>query len=116
MVPLCHGASLLVHEATDSHISSTADPTGKLSRRAPEVVREKALSRGHSVPEMAGAFARRIGANALVLNHIGARYTRVLSVHMIHRLRLELFQIPCSSESERLWKTQYHARDRTTCK
>lgn len=73
MAPLCHGASLLVHEATDSHISSMADPSGRLSRRTPETVQEKAFARGHSTPEMAGAFARRIGAKALVLNHIGAR-------------------------------------------
>ena len=50
-----------------------ADPTGKYSKRSPEVVRDKALARGHSVPEMAGAFARRIGAKALVLNHISTR-------------------------------------------
>jgi ribonuclease Z len=78
MVPLCHGASLLVHEATDSHISRVADPSGKWSKRSPEVVHEKALSRGHSVPEMAGAFAQRIGTKALVLNHIGARYVLYL--------------------------------------
>jgi ribonuclease Z len=73
--PLCFSPSpsLLIHEATDSHISQHADPSGKLSRRTPAAVRERALSKGHSVPEMAGAFAKRIGANALVLNHIGGR-------------------------------------------
>ena len=75
MIPLClnPSPSLLVHEATDSHISQHADPSGKLSRRTPTEVEEKARSRGHSVPEMAGEFAKKIGAKSLVLNHIGGR-------------------------------------------
>ncbi|KAH9483778.1 Zinc phosphodiesterase ELAC protein 1 [Psilocybe cubensis] len=76
MIPLCSNPapSLLVHEATDSHISPTADAEGKLSRRSAEKVLETALSLGHSTPEMAGAFAKRVGAQKLVLNHIGARF------------------------------------------
>ncbi|KAJ3504876.1 hypothetical protein NLJ89_g7713 [Agrocybe chaxingu] len=76
IIPLCNNPSpsLLIHEATDSHISHHADPTGKLSRRTERDVLEKALSRGHSVPEMAGAFAKLIGARDLVLNHIGGRF------------------------------------------
>lgn len=34
---------------------------------------EKTLARGHSTPTMAGEFAKRIRAQKLVLNHIGAR-------------------------------------------
>lgn len=71
--PLCTNASLLIHEATDSHISLEADPSGKLARRTKEQVKERAMEKGHSVPEMAGEFAKRIGATALVLNHIGGR-------------------------------------------
>jgi len=76
MIPLCLNPSpaLLVHEATDSHISKEADPSGKLSRRSADEVLKKALARGHSVPDMAGAFAKKIDAQQLVLNHIGARY------------------------------------------
>jgi ribonuclease Z len=36
-------------------------------------VSEKALSKGHSIPTMAGAFAKEVGAERLVLNHIGGR-------------------------------------------
>jgi len=36
--------------------------------------KEKALARGHSIPAMAGAFAKNIGARKLVLNHIGGRF------------------------------------------
>ncbi|KAF8168730.1 beta-lactamase-like protein [Pholiota molesta] len=76
MVPLCinPSPSLLIHEATDSPISPQADPTGKLSKRSAKDVHTKALSRGHSTPEMAGAFAKLIGARDLVLNHIGGRF------------------------------------------
>ncbi|KAF8964654.1 beta-lactamase-like protein [Flammula alnicola] len=76
MIPLCinPSPSLLIHEATDSHISQHADPSGKLSRRSANDVLEKALQRGHSVPEMAGAFAKLVNARDLVLNHIGGRF------------------------------------------
>ena len=76
IVPLClnPSPSLLVHEATDSHISREADPSGKLSRRSADEVLKRALSLGHSVPAMAGVFAKKIDAEKLVLNHIGGRY------------------------------------------
>ncbi|KII88763.1 hypothetical protein PLICRDRAFT_110762 [Plicaturopsis crispa FD-325 SS-3] len=63
--------SLVVHEATDAHIPRSVDPA---SNRTAEAVREKALARGHSVPSMAGMFAREVGAARLVLNHIGGRF------------------------------------------
>ncbi|KAF9066856.1 beta-lactamase-like protein [Rhodocollybia butyracea] len=73
IVPLCidPSPSLLVHEATDAHISPDIDPKAK---RSYDTVKEKALARGHSIPEMAGAFAKTIGARKLVLNHIGGRF------------------------------------------
>ncbi|KAF8061466.1 hypothetical protein FPV67DRAFT_1703862 [Lyophyllum atratum] len=57
--------------ATDAHIPRHVDYT---ARRTPEAVLEKALARGHSIPSMAGAFAKKIGAERLVLNHIGGRF------------------------------------------
>ncbi|KAF8906066.1 beta-lactamase-like protein, partial [Gymnopilus junonius] len=76
IIPLCinPSPSLLIHEATDSHISPHADPSGKLSRRTAEAVHEVALFRGHSTPEMAGSFAQKVHAQQLVLNHIGGRF------------------------------------------
>lgn len=72
IIPLCTDPppSLLIHEATDAHISQDIDPKAK---RPFELVREKTLARGHSMPAMAGTFARQIGAEKLVLNHIGGR-------------------------------------------
>ncbi|KAF7338487.1 Ribonuclease Z [Mycena venus] len=71
IIPLCHGASLLIHEATDAHIPREIAPQHK---RSPETVLHTALARGHSIPHMAGEFAKTIGAEKLVLNHIGSRF------------------------------------------
>ncbi|KAF8163012.1 beta-lactamase-like protein [Crassisporium funariophilum] len=83
IIPLCINPppSLLVHEATDSCISRHADPSGKLSRRTVPEVTEKTLSRGHSIPQMAGAFAKLVGAKQLVLNHIGGRFGAPRNAH-----------------------------------
>ena len=62
--------SLLIHEATDACIPTSVDPQ---ARRKDEEVQEKVLARGHSTPAMAGEFAKRVGAERLVLNHIGGR-------------------------------------------
>lgn len=76
MVPLIQSLpgpppALLVHEATDAFIPPEVDFK---ANRTPEVVMEKCLERGHSTPVMAGAFAKLIGAQRLVLNHIGSRF------------------------------------------
>ncbi|KAK7023767.1 ribonuclease Z, partial [Favolaschia claudopus] len=71
MIPLCMSASLLIHEATDAHIPREIAPQ---YRRSAEVCLNTALARGHSIPSMAGEFAKTIGAEKLVLNHIGARF------------------------------------------
>lgn len=62
--------SLLIHEATDAYIPASVDPQ---ARRKEKDVREKAIAKGHSTPTMAGEFAKRVGAERLVLNHIGSR-------------------------------------------
>ncbi|TFK89375.1 hypothetical protein K466DRAFT_486979 [Polyporus arcularius HHB13444] len=67
--------SLLVHEATDAYIPRRIDPDERTGRnRTQESVLAKTVQRGHSTPAMAGAFAKRIGAERLVMNHIGARF------------------------------------------
>ncbi|GAW01946.1 Zinc phosphodiesterase ELAC protein 1 [Lentinula edodes] len=69
--PFHPSPSLLIHEAADAYIPQEIDPK---SKRSYDAVKEKALARGHSLPEMAGAFARTIGAQKLVLNHLGGRF------------------------------------------
>ncbi|KAG7092228.1 hypothetical protein E1B28_008594 [Marasmius oreades] len=73
IVPLCLDPppSLVVHESTEAFIPEGIDPK---SKRSSETVKEKALARGHSTPEQAGEFARKVGTQQLVLNHIGSRF------------------------------------------
>ncbi|KIO13252.1 hypothetical protein M404DRAFT_122698 [Pisolithus tinctorius Marx 270] len=73
IIPLLQSPSpsLLVHEATDAFIPSEIDPQARRSR---EEVKEKVLARGHSTPVMAGQFAKRVGTERLILNHIGSRH------------------------------------------
>ncbi|KNZ71568.1 Zinc phosphodiesterase ELAC protein 1 [Termitomyces sp. J132] len=73
MIPLCvsPSPSLLIHEATDAHIPHHVDYN---ARRSSETVMATALARGHSIPTMAGAFAKQIGAERLVMNHISPRF------------------------------------------
>lgn len=63
--------SLLIHEATDTYISRQIDPS---ARRTKDEVDSKVVARGHSTPVMAGTFAKQIGAQKVVLNHIGSRF------------------------------------------
>lgn len=65
-------ADLLIHEATNAHLPGI-DPDTKETDTY-ESVEERSRSRGHSTPQMAGAFAKSIRARSLVLNHFSARY------------------------------------------
>ncbi|KAJ7063068.1 beta-lactamase-like protein [Mycena amicta] len=71
MIPLCQKPALVIHEATDACIPREIQPSNK---RTPDTVLKTALARGHSIPQMAGEFAKAVGAEKLVLNHIGGRF------------------------------------------
>ena len=69
---LAEDTDILIHEATNAHlpgIDSNTKPDDTF-----ESVETRTKSRGHSTPQMAGAFASRIRAKQLVLNHFSARY------------------------------------------
>ncbi|KAJ7898722.1 beta-lactamase-like protein [Mycena leptocephala] len=88
IIPLCTAASLLIHEATDAHIPREIGPR---NNRTPETVLHTALTRGHSIPRMAGEFAKTIGGEKLVLNHIGCRFPaprrdRDLRMHVMREI------------------------------
>ncbi|KAI5830551.1 Metallo-hydrolase/oxidoreductase [Schizophyllum commune Tattone D] len=72
IAPIAADVDLLIHEATNAHLPGV-DPATK-AEDTYETVEARAKSRGHSTPQMAGAFARRIGAKRLVLNHFSSRY------------------------------------------
>jgi len=69
---LAANPDLLIHEATNAHLPGI-DPQTK-DEDTFETVERRTKSRGHSTPQMAGAFAARIGARKLILNHFSARY------------------------------------------
>lgn len=58
---------LLVHEATNTFLAGIDDGDYKSTLL-------DTIKHGHSTPNMAGEFARRIGARRLALNHFSARY------------------------------------------
>ncbi|PCH40993.1 Metallo-hydrolase/oxidoreductase [Wolfiporia cocos MD-104 SS10] len=69
---LAEDADLLIHEATNAHLPGV-DPSTKPEDTF-ESVEARTKSRGHSTPQMAGLFAKRIRAKKLLLNHFSARY------------------------------------------
>ncbi|TDL22426.1 hypothetical protein BD410DRAFT_723115 [Rickenella mellea] len=73
-LPLASDATLLVHEATDTHIPSSIDRSLKGDKKSPASIEEKTKAKGHSTAGMAGAFARRVGARGLVVNHLSAKF------------------------------------------
>ncbi|CAE6427859.1 unnamed protein product [Rhizoctonia solani] len=80
IVPLCVSEgvypSLVVHESTNAWIPPHVDRHHLYggARKTPQSVREKAISKGHSTPDMAGAFARSVQAERLALIHFSAMF------------------------------------------
>ena len=70
---LAKEADLIVHEATNAHLPGV-DSRVK-TEDTYESVEERTKSRGHSTPQMAGRFVKRIGAKNLFLNHFSSRYS-----------------------------------------
>ena len=71
IIPLAQDASLLVHEATNAWLPPALEK--RVTLTTPAEVREKAISRGHSTPDMAGEFANAIRAQRLLLNHFSVK-------------------------------------------
>lgn len=68
LIPLSQHANVIVHEATNAYIPELDTGMSYVS------VQERAISRGHSTPQMAGKFATACSAKVLLLNHFSARY------------------------------------------
>ncbi|KAF7332015.1 hypothetical protein MKEN_00081800 [Mycena kentingensis (nom. inval.)] len=70
--PLAQDCDLLIHEATNAHLPGVDSRTKDDETYAS--VEQRTRSRGHSTPQMAGIFAKRIRAKALILNHFSTKY------------------------------------------
>jgi len=65
-------SDLLIHEATNAHL-----PGIDLNTKDDDTfenIEAKTKAHGHSTPQMAGAFAKRVRAKKLALNHFSSRY------------------------------------------
>ncbi|PWY98197.1 hypothetical protein BCV70DRAFT_201987 [Testicularia cyperi] len=63
---------VLVHESTNIALPGHLNRNGKADTF--EGVAERAASRGHSVPQVAGQFAALVRAKRLILNHFSTKY------------------------------------------
>jgi ribonuclease Z len=71
IVHIANGADVLVHEATNAWMRD-----GVVDDRYPSynALKKDTVQHGHSTPQMAGEFAKRIGAKHLILTHFSQRY------------------------------------------
>lgn len=65
---LAMNADVVVHEATNTFLAGIDKDTNL------GIVTKDAQVHGHSTPNLAGSFARRVKAKRLLLNHFSARY------------------------------------------
>jgi ribonuclease Z len=70
MVNLGMDADILVHEATNAWIRDQDYP----KHPSPEHLERETYRHGHSTPEMAARFAKKIKAKKLVMTHFSSRY------------------------------------------
>ncbi|KAI5475949.1 ribonuclease Z [Pseudohyphozyma bogoriensis] len=73
---LAQDADLVVHESTNAFIPEWDESQRKEGVTA-DSVRETAKEHGHSTPDVAGGFARKVGARLLALNHLSVKYPDV---------------------------------------
>lgn len=72
MDKVAKGADVCIHEATNAFLPELE---GKDAQEGTyEELYKKTRSHGHSTPQVAGRFAKRIEAKSLFLNHFSARY------------------------------------------
>ncbi|GAA5942675.1 hypothetical protein JCM3775_003675 [Rhodotorula graminis] len=77
--PAAGEVDLVVHESTNAYLPTWDDSHAPGKQRDGALVTEasvRALARehGHSTPQVAGEFARLVGARELVLNHLSVKY------------------------------------------
>lgn len=66
-----------MHECTNAFFPMLDDSQAPAKGTTGSSVREKAKEHGHSTPEVAGEFAKRVGAKKLVMNHLSIKYPDV---------------------------------------
>lgn len=69
IIPLAKDADVLIHESTNAWIKEIDSYKTTLN-----AVTHDAIEHGHSTPQMAGSFAKKINAKRLILTHFSPRY------------------------------------------
>lgn len=86
---------MLIHEATNAFLPGVDRDTNL------RLVTRDAVVHGHSTPEIAGLFAKKVNAKRLLLNHFSARYKGDASVEsMSIMMRIEQFAMAASGLDE----------------
>lgn len=86
---------MLVHEATNAFLPGIDRDTNLRS------VTRDAVIHGHSTPELAGLFAKKVNAKLLLMNHFSARYKGDPSVDSLSiMMRIEKFAMKASGLDE----------------
>ena len=92
---LANDCDVLVHEATNAYLPGIDRDTNLRS------VTRDAVIHGHSTPELAGLFAKKVDAKLLLMNHFSARYKGDPSVDSLSiMMRIEKFAMKASGLSE----------------
>ena len=86
---------MLVHEATNAFLPGIDRDTNL------RLVTRDAILHGHSTPELAGLFAKKVNAKRLLLNHFSSRYKGDPSLEsMSIMMRIEEFAMLASGLNE----------------
>lgn len=105
IAPLAQDATVLVHEATNAWLPPELEKGASTMTLAE--VRLRAISRGHSTPDMAGEFAKLISAKRLYLNHFSTKYVFII-IHKLPDFHFEMSsfspKIPRSRAIREKWK------------
>lgn len=92
---LAQDCDVLVHEATNAYLPGLDRGTNL------RTVTKDAVIHGHSTPELAGLFSKKVNAKRLLLNHFSARYKGDASVEsMSIMMRIEQFAMAASGLNE----------------
>ena len=98
LTALADQADVVVHECTNAHLAGVDHPNTTLR----DVTRDAVLH-GHSTPQIAGAFARRVQAKLLLLNHFSARYkgdTGIDSLSIMMRIEQQAMEAADLDETQ----------------
>lgn len=98
LTKLAQDADVVVHEATNTYLAGVDTKGTDMS-----MVTKDTQIHGHSTPQMAGAFARKVKAKRLLLNHFSARYKgdpTIDSISLMYRIEAQAMKVSRLGETD----------------